>query len=478
MGFPIERDGKWYASYRDHLGRWKRKVTIATTKRECQRIADELERQGWRQRHGLDEVPAECTWTLNEACDWWLKERCPEPSLERERSRLTTHVFDHALGQGRLGMIDNTAIDLLLRELQKAGQAPGSVNKLRGTLSSVFANAIDAKRWTGKNPVADVDARRVPKRVFETLRADEVPGVLEAASGEWQDLFATALYLGLRKGELFGLRKTDVRLVDGTLVVRRSHQREGTKGGDEALLPIPEPLIPYLEHAIDTARGSLLFPRANGKPRPEKTGMEKVLRRTLARAGVLTGYRHTCRRCAAKKKPYSEEHADNELRRCPVKDEAGAVCNMKLWATGLPRWMRFHDLRHTTATLLLKARVPMYVVQKILRHADIKTTVGIYGHLDIEDSRQALKSMPAARHPGSGQSDTDSEPPTTSGGPNVPSLFQANGEAQEYEGPGPRFLSETGALDWSGTPDSNRRPSPWQGDALPTELVPRSGRRI
>ena len=467
MAFPIERDGKWYASYRDHLGRWKRRVTIATTKRECQRIAEELERQGWRQRHGLEEVPAECIWTLNEACNWWLKERCPEPSLERERSRLTTHVFGHVLGQTRLGVIDNTAIDSLLRELQKAGQAPGSVNKLRGTLSTVFGNAIEAKRWTGKNPVVDVESRRVPKRVFETLRADEVPGVLAAASDEWRDLFATALYLGLRKGELFGLRKADVRMEDRALVVRRSHLREGTKGGDEALLPVPEPLAPYLKHATETAPGSLLFPRANGKPRPETTSMEKVLRRALVRAGIVSGYRHTCRRCAAKKKPYSEEHPDKELRRCPVKEETGAVCNMKLWPTGLPRWMRFHDLRHTTATLLLKARVPMYVVQKILRHADIRTTVGIYGHLDIEDSREALKSMPAAHHPGS----DDLEPPTPYRAPNVPSLFQADTEAQEHEGPGPENFSETGALYWSGTPDSNRRPSPWQcGRAVFTNL--------
>ena len=471
MAFPIERDGKWYASYRDHLGRWKRKVTVATTKRECQRIADELERQGWRQRHGLEDVPAECTWTLNEACNWWLKDRCPEPSVERERSRLTTHVFEHALGQTRLGMIDNTAVDALLRELMKTGQSAGSINKLRGTLSSVFANAIDAKRWTGKNPVADVEPRRVPKRVFETLRADEVPGLLLAARDEWRDLFATALYLGLRKGELFGLRKTDVRLEERTLVVRRSHQRNGTKGGDEALLPIPEPLLHYLKHAIEAAPGPLLFPRANGKQRPEKTSMEKVLRRALARAGIISGYRHTCRRCAARKKPYSEEYPDNELRRCPAKDDAGAVCNMKLWATGLPRWMRFHDLRHTTATLLLKARVPMYVVQKILRHADIKTTVGIYGHLDIEDSREALKAMPAARL----SEDQDSERSSSSDGPDVPSLFQADEDAPEHEGPGPEMFSETGALDWSGTPGSNRRPSPWQGDALPAELVPRSG---
>ena len=113
----------------------------------------------------------------------------------------------------------------------------------------------------------------------------------------------------------------------------------------------------------------------------------------------------------------------------------------------------------------------MYIVQKILRHADIKTTVGIYGHLDIEDSREALKAMPAANH----DMEFDPQPPSPSGGPDVPSLFQADAEADKHESPGSEKVSETGALDWSGTPGSNRRPSPWQGDALPAELVPRDG---
>src|SRR5712692_5193490 len=129
------------------------------------------------------------------------------------------------------------------------------------------------------------------------------------------------------------------------------------------------------------------------------------------------------------------------------------------------RLCRYRHNRHT-ATLLLKARVPMYAVQKILRHADIKTTVGIYGHLDIEDSREALKSMPAARPAESDDTDSDLEPPSPSDGPDVPSLFQAGAEALKHEGPGSEIFSETGALDWSGTPGSNRRPSPWQGDGL------------
>ncbi len=475
MAYPIERNGKWYVAYKEHNGRRKRQVTTATTKRECQRLADEFENQAWRRRTGLEAVPTDCTLTLQEACNWWLSERCPAPSVSREKSRLQTHVMDHQLATRRVADIDHAAIDSLLRELEKGGQAPGSINKLRATLSTVFANAIDAQKWSGKNPVHEVKARRVPKRVFETLRAEEVPLVLANATDAWRDLFATALYLGLRKGELFGLRKADVRLEERSLVVRHSHEREGTKGGDEALLPIPEPLANYLKNALDTAPGPLLFPRADGKARKPSTSVEKVLRRALARAKLVTGYRHTCRSCAAKKRPYSAEYADGELRRCPQIDEAtGKLCNAKLWPTMLPRWMRFHDLRHTTATLLLKARVPMYIVQKILRHADIKTTVGIYGHLDIEDSREALKSLPDAPMRERGSEFSSGAAIGTRS--RVPSVSQETEEAGKEESPGPENVSESGALDWSGTPGSNWRPSPWQGDALPTELVPQNRR--
>jgi site-specific recombinase XerD len=56
--------------------------------------------------------------------------------------------------------------------------------------------------------------------------------------------------------------------------------------------------------------------------------------------------------------------------------------------------MRFHDLRHTTATLLLRAGVDAHRVQRLLRHRDVRTTTGIYGHLDVEDLRTAIEKLP------------------------------------------------------------------------------------
>ena len=68
-----------------------------------------------------------------------------------------------------------------------------------------------------------------PPEIYETLQAREVPRVLEAA-GRWRNLVATALCLGLRKGELFALSRADVRLDDRMLFVRRSHARDTVKG--------------------------------------------------------------------------------------------------------------------------------------------------------------------------------------------------------------------------------------------------------
>jgi len=55
--------------------------------------------------------------------------------------------------------------------------------------------------------------------------------------------------------------------------------------------------------------------------------------------------------------------------------------------------MRFHDLRHTAATLMLRAGVDPHRVQRVLRHASVTTTTGTYAHLAIEDLRDAVNRI-------------------------------------------------------------------------------------
>jgi hypothetical protein len=66
---------------------------------------------------------------------------------------------------------------------------------------------------------------------------------------------------------------------------------------------------------------------------------------------------------------------------------------MKLWPRALPRRIRFHDLRHSAATLMLRAGVDAHRVQRILRHSDLTTTTDVYAHLLVEDLRSAINSI-------------------------------------------------------------------------------------
>ena len=66
------------------------------------------------------------------------------------------------------------------------------------------------------------------------------------------------------------------------------------------------------------------------------------------------------------------------MRRCPK-------CNMKLWPKAIPRPMRFHDLRGTTATLLARSGVGLVAAQRILRHSDPRLTTNICSRVDLAD---------------------------------------------------------------------------------------------
>jgi integrase len=114
----------------------------------------------------------------------------------------------------------------------------------------------------------------------------------------------------MRKGELCGLRNPDVNLVERTITVRRSYARDTTKGGHADVIPVAPALLPHLAAAVETSPSDLVFPASDGSRLSEDTNAERVLRSALARAGIVTAYDHTCRRCKAKGTPQVERHAD------------------------------------------------------------------------------------------------------------------------------------------------------------------------
>jgi len=173
------------------------------------------------------------------------------------------------------------------------------------------------------------------------------------------------------KGQLIGLRKADVDLPNRLLTVTRSYRRDTTKGGHADVIPIATELMPYLEDAIASSPSNLVFPAPDGSMTSEAVQLELVLRRALHKAGIVESWLHKCRRAGCR---HVETASDDGLRRCPR-------CQMKLWPSGQVRPIRFHHLRHTTASLLLMRGADVAAVQRILRHSDPRLTTETYGHL-------------------------------------------------------------------------------------------------
>jgi hypothetical protein len=183
-----------------------------------------VEIEAERQHFGLEPFPTDCKLTVGELVEWWLRERCPAASQEREKSRLRKNVITTPLGMVPVRHLTAARVDDHLHELERAGAAPASVNHVRAKLRTVFFKARKAGVWVGANPITETESRRVPKRMHPTLRIEEIPRVLEHVPALWRPFTATAIYTGLRKGELCGLRKSDVEVDVGldhcTLLVR------------------------------------------------------------------------------------------------------------------------------------------------------------------------------------------------------------------------------------------------------------------
>ena len=424
MASVFEKHGKYYARWKDAAGRWRKRATSCRTKRDAQRDADDLERKAERQSKGLEPLIEDAPqMTFAQLFEWWWNEYGARLRGDNEafaRKRLLPALGSLALVEVTAAKIEG-ALQGFSDEL-----SPKSLNGLRGNAHTIFARAIERGVWQGQNPAKAVKRRKVPRKVFDTLRAGEVPMLLAALTPQWRPLFACAVYTGLRKGELLGLRKSDADLDEGTITVRRSYDHDTTKGGHADVLPIAQQLQPFLEEAFDASKTELVFPAADGSMRTDQTDLQQVLRRAMGRAGLVRSYLHVCRRKGC---GHEEQAEDTELRNCPD-------CKMKLWPKALPRHLRFHDLRGTTATLLARAGVPLVVAQRMLRHADPRLTANVYTRVDLADLRAGVARLP----------------------PLVPTVSPRPESLKNKGRSSTDFSSETAALLKSGRQDSNLRP--------------------
>ncbi|HYO70449.1 MAG TPA: hypothetical protein VEU33_30650 [Archangium sp.] len=124
-------------------------------------------------------------------------------------------------------------VERLQRHVETLREYAGALAK------SVAATALLEDERAGRHHIAELLRGPLSEEALRNL-CREVPSPPD---------LATAIYTGLRKGELLALRKADVDLCNRLLTVARSWERDTTKGGHAEVIPIAAELVPYLEEA-------------------------------------------------------------------------------------------------------------------------------------------------------------------------------------------------------------------------------------
>jgi integrase len=358
-------DGRWVAvvslGYRD--GKRARKYLYGATRREVQ---EKLTKTLRDQQQGLPIVPDRQT--VAEFVEHWLE------SVARHRIRATTHatyasiIRNHivpSIGGVRLSRLTPQQVSSLYESLLAKGLAPRSVMYVHAVLRSALKQAV---RWNllVRNPVEAVDPPRAGRSSAQVLSPEQVTQFLEAAKGDdLQALYVLALTTGMRQGELLGLMWSDVEL--DTAQIRVQRQLTRTVNG-----------LDFAEPKTAKGRRTVTLPHI-------AVDALRQHRAKQAEARLLAGSEWTDIDLV-----FANQHGRPMERQNVVKRSFQPL----LAAAGLPR-VRFHDLRHSAATLLLSQDVHPKVVQERLGHSTISVTMDIYSHVMPSMQRDAADKLDA-----------------------------------------------------------------------------------
>jgi integrase len=361
MSFVRRQGKRFYARYRDARGVVVEKAIPAETKTEAKDQARELEREARLERLGIKRRAPEPT----KFCAYWDKYRTATASRRGQKqviSRMKTHVLPF-LGEKLLAHILPSDVNEVLAKMLADGYALETVKHVRMDIRAMFTSASDDFLMRGPNPASKAMKIKVPKRKPRVIPLELVAAIIAAVPDRHRAMFATAVMTGMRKGELAGLPVQNVNLDGRTIVVEFSYAAP-TKDSDTRTVPVPEELVPFLKVELGRARSLYLFPNSTGGMLSRHIKLHKILRAAVARAGIVEGYDHKCRRKGC---GFIERHADDAARRCPT-------CSMSLWIKPIPPKWNFKDLRSTWATHAYRATEDIFFVQKAMGHSDTKIT--------------------------------------------------------------------------------------------------------
>jgi integrase len=358
------KDGRWMARYTvETCEGTKRKTLYGKTRKEA---ADKLTEALAARNSGALTFDSE-ELTVGEYLDRWLEgilDSVKPVSWENYERNIRLHLKP-ALGNVKLAKLTPGRIQALY-DKKRSTLSTASVKLIHAVLHKALKQA---QMWRlVRENVAEATVK--PKALAEEIRpldTEQTKALLKAVAGDRHEaLYTLALTTGARIGELLALRWTDLDADAGILRIERT--RSAAKSGPRFTTPkggkgrsahlTPRPLEALRRHRISQneerlkagaswADNDLIFPTRKGAHKRPST--------------------------------VTDDHFKPLLER-----------------VGLPRTVRFHDLRHTAATLLLGRGVHPKLVQELLGHSSIAITLDRYSHWIPSMGEQTAAAMEAA----------------------------------------------------------------------------------
>jgi integrase len=356
--------------FRRKDGRWVCEITLENHSRKqyyCKTEKEALEKR----RLVLNELaqgvlPTGPQQTVKQFLEYWLED------VYKESVRLTTYrnccilVRKHlipGLGHVKLQKLTAQHVQSYYAKKLKEGTTASRIRNIHSALHTALEHARRMK-LTSMNVCNDVELPRQRQAEKRPLTPDQARLLLQKVKEHrLEGLLTLALATGMREGELLGLRWSDVDLDNGRLCISRTLTYMTGHG--------------FVEGEPKTTRGkrNIILPRfvVETLGRHHVSQLEKRL---------LAGSAWVDRDLV-----FPDEDGDflvpvTLLRRFRrLLKEVGLPC------------IRFHDLRHSSATLLLGMGVPAKVVQELLGHSTISITMDVYSHVLPSMQRDAMEKM-------------------------------------------------------------------------------------
>ena len=264
---------------------------------------------------------------------------------------VSKHVIPE-IGHIKLKELKPGHLQSLYAQKLSEGLSKRSVQYIHALIRKIMNQAVKAN-LIARNPTNAVEAPKPERKEPKTLTIDEARRLFESVeTPRWRTIYIIAVMMGLRKSEILGLRWQDVNFENKTLSINN------------------------IIYEID---GNVY----EGTPKTQKS------RRTVLMPDFVCETLQTYKKLANTKEGLVFQ---TESGRAVSPRNLSRHFYIALDKADLPR-IRFHDLRHTAATILLSQNVHPKVVQEMLGHSSITLTLDTYSHVIQGIQKEAANKM-------------------------------------------------------------------------------------